>query len=325
MWQGRTVGITGATGFLGGWLTQFLLERGARVVALVRDLDPESRFARLASRVVQVKGELQDLATLQRMFMQYETETVFHIGAQALVGLALKDPIDTFESNIRGTWNVLEAARRAGVRELIVASSDKAYGSKNQELYREDASLDGIFPYDVSKSCTDLLCRSYHATYKLPVVITRCGNFFGGGDLNWSRLVPSTVRSVIHNERPQLRSDGQYVRDYLYIEDAALAYLHLAEKFIEDKSLSGEAFNFSLEQPWKVVDLTREILSVMESDLEPEILNLPEARMEIPVQLLSAEKARTRLGWGPRYTMREGLTRTIEWYRKHLTANSQLG
>lgn len=321
MWQGRNVAVTGATGFLGGWLCEFLLERGANVVALVRDERPRTRFAEHQSRITCVRGALEDAVVVRRMMSKYEVETVFHLGAQALVGLATHDPISTFESNIRGTWNILEAARLTpGVKQLIVASSDKAYGSKPQDLYREDQPLDGIFPYDVSKTCTDLLCRSYHVTYNLPVVVTRCGNFFGGGDLNWSRIVPGTIRSILNGEAPRIRSNGNYIRDYLYVEDAALAYLHLAERFAARPELAGQAFNFSLEQPLKVIDLINTLLKLMNSPLKPVILDLPESRFEIPIQLLSAAKAREQLEWAPRHSMEEGLKRTASWYTNYLLA-----
>lgn len=318
-WSGRTVLVTGAAGFLGGWLCLDLLGRGARVVALVRDEAPGGRFLEALPRCTLVRGQLQDFDTVQRACWQYEPEAIFHLGAQALVGVALKDPLQTLESNVRGTWNVLEAARRAGNPRVIAASSDKAYGSHREGLYREDSVLDGIYPYDVSKTCADLLCRSYARTFGSNVVVTRCGNFFGGGDLNWSRVVPGTVRSALAGERPKLRSNGTYVRDYLYIEDASAAYLHLAEALEARPELRGEAFNFSFESPMTVLGLVERILDHCgRSDLVPEVLDLPEARHEIPEQRLSAEKARTELGWAPRVGLEEGLARTVAWYRDYL-------
>lgn len=318
-WAGRTVLVTGAAGFLGGWLCLGLLERGARVVALVRDEAPGGRFSEAISRCTLVRGRLEDFETLERACFQYEPEAIFHLGAQALVGTALRNPLETLESNVRGTWNVLEAARRAGNPRVIAASSDKAYGSHREGLYREDSVLDGVFPYDVSKTCADLLCRSYARTYGSNVAVTRCGNFFGGGDLNWSRLVPGTVRAALAGERPKLRSDGSYVRDYLYIEDAASAYLHLAEALERRPELRGEAFNFSFESPLTVRGLVERVLDHCgRTDLDPEILDLPEARYEIPEQRLSAERARRELGWAPEVGLEEGLARTVAWYRGFL-------
>lgn len=318
-WSGRTVLVTGAAGFLGGWLCLDLLERGARVVALLRDEAPGGRFVEARERCTVVRGRLQDFETLERACFQYEPEVIFHLGAQALVGTALKNPLETLESNIRGTWNVLEAARRAGNPRVVAASSDKAYGSHREGVYREDSVLDGVYPYDVSKTCSDLLCRSYARTFGSRVAITRCGNFFGGGDLNWSRLVPGTVRSALAGERPRLRSNGSFVRDYLYIEDAAAAYLHLAEALEKRPDLAGEAFNFSFESPMTVLGLVERVLEHCgRPDLVPEILDLPEARYEIPEQRLSAERARAELGWSPRVGLEEGLERTVAWYRSFL-------
>ena len=318
-WSGRTVLVTGAAGFLGGWLCLDLLERGARVVALVRDQAPGGRFPEAAPRCTVVRGRLEDFETVERIVFQYEPEVVFHLGAQALVGTALKNPLETLESNVRGTWNVLEAARRAGNPRVVAASSAKAYGSHREGLYREDSILDGRYPYDVSKTCADLLCRSYAGTYGVNVAVTRCGNFFGGGDLNFSRLVPGTVRSALAGQRPQLRSKGDYVRDYLYIEDASAAYLRLAEALEARPDLRGEAFNFSFESPLTVLALVERILSHCgRADLAPEILDLPQARFEIPEQRLCAERARRELGWAPRVGLEEGLARTVAWYRGYL-------
>ena len=307
-WSGRTVLVTGAAGFLGGWLCLDLLGRGARVVALVRDEAPGGRFLEALPRCTLVRGQLQDFDTVQRACWQYEPEAIFHLGAQALVGVALKDPLQTLESNVRGTWNVLEAARRAGNPRVIAASSDKAYGSHREGLYREDSVLDGIYPYDVSKTCADLLCRSYARTFGSNVVVTRCGNFFGGGDLNWSRVVPGTVRSALAGERPKLRSNGTYVRDYLYIEDASAAYLHLAEALEARPELRGEAFNFSFESPMTVLGLVERILDhCCRSDLVPEVLDLPGDRHEIPEQRLSAEKGRRSWAGPPGWAWRMDL------------------
>lgn len=318
-WTRRPVLVTGATGFLGGWLVQELLDREARVVALVRDSAPQCMFVRerLGERAAVAKGDLADLDTLRRVCAEYEIDTVFHLAAQALVGVAVADPVGTLEANVRGTWNVLEAARQTGVRQIVVASSDKAYGASDDLPYREDHPMQGRYPYDVSKSCADLVCRMYAETYELPVCVTRCGNLYGGGDLNWSRTVPGVIRATHFGERFVIRSDGKYVRDFLYVRDAADAYLQLAEQMNADRSLWGQAFNFSLETRLTVLDLTHKILERMKrGDLEPVIQNA--ASSEIREQFMSAEKARKTLGWTPRHGLDRGLEETIAWYTRFL-------
>ncbi|MBC8123830.1 MAG: GDP-mannose 4,6-dehydratase, partial [Gemmatimonadaceae bacterium] len=234
---------------------------------------------------------------------------------QAIVGVANRNALSTFETNVRGTWLLLEACRRCpSIRQIIIASSDKAYGESEALPYREDMPLLGRHPYDASKSCADLIAQSYAHTYGLPVVITRCGNFYGGGDLNWNRIIPGTVRAVLSKEQPIIRSDGQYVRDYFYVEDGAVAYTLLAEKLSENPDLRGEAFNFSNEVQVTVLELVSRILALMNSNLEPEILS--RANHEIRHQYLSAEKAHTLLGWQPRFTLESGLERTIDWYQE---------
>jgi CDP-glucose 4,6-dehydratase len=316
-WVDRNVFVTGATGLLGSWLTARLLELGANVVVLIRDWVPESQLFRsqnLAQPNI-VRGDLIDLETVERVLNEYEVETVFHAAAQTIVGTANRSPLSTFESNIRGTWTLLEAARRSSlIKQVIVASSDKAYGEHEHLPYHGDAPLQGRNPYDVSKSCADLISQSYFHSYGTPVCVTRCGNLFGGGDLNWNRLVPGTIRSVIRDSQPVIRSDGSFVRDYFYVEDAAQAYIQLAERMAEMPEIVGEAFNFSNEIQMNVIDLTRRILGLMgRNDLEPAILN--QATNEIPHQYLSAEKARTTLGWQPHFSLDEGLKRTIGWYQ----------
>ena len=316
-WVDRSVFVTGATGLLGSWLTHRLLGLGANVVVLIRDWVPESQLFRgdPGSGPNVVRGDLVDQETVERVLNEYEVATIFHAAAQTIVGTANRSPISTFESNIRGTWCLLEAARQAKlVEQIVVASSDKAYGEHEQLPYTENAPLQGRHPYDVSKSCADLIAQSYFHSYGTPVCITRCGNLFGGGDLNWNRLVPGTIRSVIRNSNPVIRSDGSFVRDYFYVEDAAQAYIDLAEKMDGSPEITGEAFNFSNETQMNVIDLTRKILSLMgRDDLEPKILD--QANNEIPHQYLSAEKARTLLGWQPRYSLEQGLERTIGWYQ----------
>jgi CDP-glucose 4,6-dehydratase len=318
-WLDRPVLVTGATGLLGSCLTRRLLDGGAEVVAFVRDWVPQSEFVRSGvinwARVV--RGDIRNGAEVERALAEYEIDTVFHLAAQTIVSIANRNPISTFETNVQGTVNVLEACRSVRtVRQVIAASSDKAYGDHELLPYREDAPLQGRHPYDVSKSCSDLICGAYAKTYDLPVCVTRCGNFYGAGDLNWNRIVPGTIRSVMRGERPVIRSDGTFIRDYFYIEDGAAAYMTLAEKLAADRALSGEAFNFSNELQITVLDLVKKILFLMKSDLTPDVRN--EVSNEIRHQYLSAEKARKVLGWKPLYTLDEGLAHTIKWYTEFL-------
>lgn len=311
--------MTGATGLLGSWVVPELVRRGAEVVALVRDGAPRSILARdgWLDRVVTVRGSLSDDGLLRRAFAEYGIETAFHLGAQTLVGVAKVDPVGTLEANVRGTWLLLEAARQAGVKQVLVASSDKAYGDSANLPYFEDHPLQGRFPYDVSKSCTDLITTMYARTFGLCACIVRCGNLFGGGDLNFSRLIPGVIRATVRNEPFLIRSDGKFVRDFLYVEDAADAYLTLAEKMAADPALAGEAFNFGLELRPTMLELTEKVLAMMgRSDLRPVVQNIASA--EIREQYLDAGKARARLGWKPRHGMDEGLKRTIDWYRRFL-------
>jgi CDP-glucose 4,6-dehydratase len=315
-WQNRSVFVTGCTGLLGSWLTAELVQRGASVVGLVRDLVPRAKlnWSGVVNRINVVRGEVEDYALLERALNEYEIETVFHLAAQTIVGTANRNPTSTFETNIQGTWNLLEACRRNPmVKQIVVASSDKAYGAQPKLPYDEATPLEGRHPYDVSKSCVDLIAQAFFKTFELPVCVTRCGNFYGGGDLNFNRIVPGTIRSVLFNERPAIRSDGTLIRDYFYIEDAVGAYLMLAEKMAE-LDINGEAFNFSNEIQVTVLELVRRILKLMKTGLEPAILN--QVRNEIPHQYLSARKAREKLGWKPLFTLDEGLNRTVDWYRE---------
>jgi len=320
-WQDRPTLVTGASGLLGGWLVRRLMELRADVVCLVRDWVPQSALSSsgMGERVKLVRGDVRDAALMERTVAEYEVTTVFHLAAQTTVGVANRSPLATFETNIQGTWNLLEACRRSPlVKQVLLASSDKAYGPNENLPYREDTTpLQGHHPYDVSKSCADLLAQTYAATYGLPVAITRCGNLFGGGDLNWNRIVPGTIRSVLRGQSPVIRSDGNYVRDYLYVEDGAAAYLLLAERLATNPELAGEAFNFSNEVQSTVLELVQRILRLMGSDLQPEVRN--EASNEIRYQYLSAAKAREKLAWAPLFTLDEGLQNTIEWYSKFLT------
>jgi CDP-glucose 4,6-dehydratase len=320
-WQDRPTLVTGATGLVGSWVVRRLLELQAEVVCIVRDWIPQSELVTdgLLEKTRVVRGDVLDQALLERVLGEYEIDTVVHLAAQTIVGIANRNPVSTFESNIAGTWRLLEACRRSPmVRQVVTASSDKAYGEQESLPYREDAELGGRHPYDASKAAADLIAQSYASTYQLPVVVTRCGNFFGGGDLNWNRVVPGTIRSVIRGQRPVIRSDGTPVRDYFYVEDGAEAYLLLAERLAGDPTLRGEAFNFSNESPVAVHDMVTRILRLMDSPLEADIRN--NATNEIGAQFLDASKARTRLGWSPKFSLDEGLRRTVDWYRRHLEA-----
>lgn len=315
-WNGKNVFVTGCTGLLGSYLVKELIDQGANVTGLVRDQVPRSNLYQGSQieKMNVVQGALEDMQTIERALGEYEIDTVFHLAAQAIVGVANKHPVSTFEANILGTWNVLEACRRQPlIKRVIVASSDKAYGDQEQLPYDEGMPLNGKHPYDVSKSCADLISYAYYNTYGLPVCITRCGNLYGGGDLNFNRIIPQTIQLVLEGEAPEIRSDGTFIRDYFYIEDAVKAYLLLAEK-MEEKGLSGEAFNFSNEIQLTVLELVDKILKAMGSELKPRILN--QGTHEIKHQYLSAEKARKLLDWKPDYSIDEGLVKTIEWYRE---------
>ncbi len=322
-WKDKRIFVTGATGIIGSWLTKALVELGGYVVTLVYDQNPESEIIRsdFIKRVQLVMGNLEDYQTLESAIREYEIDSVFHLGAQAIVLDANRSPLPTFETNIRGSYNLLEACRvnDNAVKRVVVASSDKAYGDSDVLPYTEDMPLLGCHPYDVSKSCTDLLARSYWHTYQLPVSIARCGNVYGGGDLNWSRIVPGTIRSIIENQAPIIRSDGTFVRDYIYVEDVAQAYITLAEA-IDLPGIAGEAFNFTSDLTMPVVEIVNTILRLMSrEDLEPVILN--EAKAEIKNQHLSSAKASKLLGWKSCHTLDEGLQMTVQWYRDYFGKN----
>jgi CDP-glucose 4,6-dehydratase len=319
-WRDRPVLVTGASGLLGGWIVDALLRLRADVVCLVRDWIPQSELVRrnMLEHVKVARGDVRDQALLERVLNEFEIDTVLHLAAQTIVGTANRNPVSTFETNVAGTWALLEAARRCGgVRQVVLASSDKAYGAQPKLPYTEDMPLQGSHIYDASKSCADLVAQSFARVYGLPVAITRCGNFYGGGDLNWNRIVPGTIRSIVRGERPLIRSDGSFVRDYIYAEDAVGAYLFLAQHLAGNRGLAGEAFNFSNESQTTVRELVAKISGLMGSALEPQVLN--EASNEIRHQYLSAEKARKVLGWKPAFTLDAGLERTIAWYREFLS------
>ncbi|WP_195431201.1 GDP-mannose 4,6-dehydratase [Clostridium sp. D46t1_190503_E9] len=314
-WNNKNVFITGGTGFLGSYLVKKLVNYGSNVTILVRDYIPQSNIyiGEEYKKVNVVHGDLEDYLLIERILGEYEIDTVFHLAAQAIVGVANRNPLGTFKSNIEGTWNILEASRKSSlIKQVVVASSDKAYGDQEKLPYDENMPLQGKHPYDVSKSCADLIAQTYYETYNLPVCITRCGNLYGGGDLNFNRIIPQSIQSILNNEAPVIRSDGSFIRDYFYIEDAVDAYINLAEKVVE-LNLGGQAFNFSNEIQLTVLELVNKILKIMGSSMKPIILN--QGSNEIIHQYLSAKKARTVLGWSPKYTIDEGLSKTVEWYK----------
>lgn len=321
-WLDRPTLVTGATGLVGSWVVRRLHEAGADVVCLVRDQVPQSELVRsgLVQKVKVVSSDVRDQAVVERALGEYEIDTVIHLAAQTTVPIANRNPLSTFQTNIGGTWTVLEACRRSpAVKQIVLASSDKAYGTAPSLPYTEETPLQGRHPYDVSKSCADLIAQAYAATYTLPVAVTRCGNFFGGGDLNWNRLVPGTIRSILRDQAPVIRSDGLFVHDYFYVEDGAAAYLLLAQRLAEDRSLAGQAFNFSNEEKRTVLDLVERVLFLMGSSLQPTVLN--QANHEIREQTLDASKARSVLGWQPLFSLDEGMRRTIAWYTDFLYAH----
>jgi CDP-glucose 4,6-dehydratase len=321
-WTQRKVFVTGATGIVGSWLVKRLLHLGANVVTLVRDWDPQTELVRSGDilKTNVVNGCLEDYATLERAINEHEVDTVFHLGAQPIVSTALRNPLPTFEANIRGSYNLLEACRvhKSLVQRVVVASSDKAYGDGPSLPYTEDMPANGRHPYDVSKSCTDLIALSYAHTYDLPVTVARCGNIYGGGDLNWSRIVPGTIRSVLQGERPIIRSNGLFTRDYIFVEDVVDGYLALAEQ-TEKADVRGEAFNFSPESKVSVLEITKVIQQLMKrEDLAPVILD--QVRAEIRDQYLDSTKAKQRLGWKAKHSLAAGLDPTIGWYKQFLGA-----
>jgi CDP-glucose 4,6-dehydratase len=309
--------VTGATGLVGSWLIKELLARGDQVVALVRDDDPRSELVVSGdySRCTIASGALEDVDVVERALAQNDVHTVFHLGAQTQVVAARKQPLDTWESNLRGTYCLLEAVRRqrAGMRAVVVASSDKAYGDSAVLPYTEETALLGTFPYDASKAAAEIVARSYAVSYAIPVAVARCGNIYGGGDLNWARIVPGTIRSLLQRERPIIRSDGKMIRDYIYVKDVVQAYLMLADTACD---ATAPAFNFSCEQPMSVLDVVHAVArAIGERGLEPDVRN--QATHEIRAQHLSAGKARERLKWAPKYSLEAALPETVAWYRRH--------
>ncbi len=318
-WRDRPVLVTGCTGILGSWLTEALVELGADVIGLVRDWVPQSQLVLSSTykRIKVVRGDVTDYVLLERILAEYEVDTIFHLAAQTIVPIANRNPLSTFETNIKGTWLLLEAARRVGtMKRMLVASSDKAYGTHEQLPYTENAPLLACHPYDVSKACAEMLAHTYWVTYNLPVAITRCANLYGGGDLNWNRIVPGTMRSVIYGERPIIRSDGSPMRDYLFVQDAVAGYLRLAE-ILDARDLYGQAFNFGMDNPQSALDIVQAIIAISDAPhIQPIILN--EAPNEIQAQYLSSEKAKRLLGWEPAFTLEEALGETLAWYKAFL-------
>lgn len=310
-WRDRPVLVTGATGLLGGHLVEALQARGAMVVTLVRD----QIVYRGAPGDAEVCGDVTDQALVERVLAEYDIQTVFHLAAQTQVQVANNSPVGTFDSNIRGTWSVLEACRRVGVEQIVVASSDKAYGQSPMP-YDESTPLDPAYPYDVSKACADLIARAYAHTYNMPVCVTRCGNLYGPGDLNWQRLIPGTIRSLLYGEMPIIRSNGSLSRDYFYVEDAAQAYLHLAERMDDDPSIHGWAFNFSAGLPVTVLGMVGQIAKAMGLNVAVDIRDT--AKGEIQSQHLDCSWAKERLDWEPQWTRHDALAKTAAWYRTYL-------
>lgn len=318
-WTDRPTFVTGATGLLGSATVRDLVEMDAQVICLVRDWVPrcELMMSGIADGCVIVSGDVRDQALLERVLGEYQIDTVLHLAAQTIVGIATANPVSTMETNVGGTWALLEACRRSPtVGGVVVASSDKAYGEQLSLPYTEEMPLLARHPYDATKACADIISRSYASTYNMSVAVTRCGNFYGEGDLNWNRIVPGTIRSILRNERPIIRSNGLMIRDYLYVEDGARANLALAERLSSDNQFRGQAFNFSNETPVSVLGLAGLILKLMDSDLEPVLLD--RAEHEIAEQYLSAAKARDMLEWRPKFGLEAGLKRTIAWYAKFL-------
>jgi CDP-glucose 4,6-dehydratase len=323
-WRGTSTLVTGAQGFIGSWLVSRLLDEGARVVALRRDVPAESRFGieGLEQRCDVVLGDLVDYESLVRALNEYEVKAVFHLGAQTIVGTANRSPLSTYETNIRGTYLLLEACRAVGVvgdgvERVVVASSDKAYGSHDELPYSEDFALQPRYPYDVSKAATDMIARSYAVTYSLPVAVTRLANVYGGGDFNFSRIVPDTARALVRGDRPVIRSDGTPERDYIYAPDAVDAYLAIAAS-LDEPAMHGRAWNAGAGQPYAVSEIVGRLIAASGRDLEPDVQGEGTPHGEIDRQFLDSTRIREELGWEPRWELDDGLRETWAWYERHL-------
>jgi CDP-glucose 4,6-dehydratase len=317
--RGRSVFVTGAYGLLGSWLVKALIEEGARTTVLKRDAVVRSALVVEGTerRVNVVHGDICDAALIERAVGEYEVDTVFHLAAQTIVGIANTAPVSTFETNIRGTWTVLEACRHLGVRRVVVAASDKAYGIHDRLPYQEDFPLQPRYPYDVSKAATDMIARSYWHTFGLPVAVTRFANLYGGGDLNLSRLVPESALAAIEGRRPVIRSDGTLQRDFLYVEDAVDAYLAICG-LLDEGVGAGEAFNAGGDEPHSVLEVVDLMCRVAGTGVEPDVRGTGTPPGEITRQWVDSSKLRTASGWAPRVSLEEGLRRTIEWYREYV-------
>ena len=319
-WNDKRVLVTGATGMVGSWLTRWLVDAGAYTVVMVSDLDPQSELVRSGyiNRVSVMNGRLEKYDDVERIVNNQEVNSIFHLGAQPIVGAADRSPRHTFESNIQGTWNLLDSARvlEGLVKRIVVASSDKAYGTQPVLPYSEEMSMNGDHPYEVSKSCTDLISNTYARTYGMPVTIARCGNIYGGGDLNWNRIVPGVIRSLLRDEQPVLRSDGTFVRDYLHVDDIVSAYLMLGQR-TDEPEFCGQAFNFSDETPLTVMQIYNAIcVAADRAGTEPKILNA--ASGEIKDQYLDSKKAHEKLGWYANVSLQDGLEKSFKWYQSLL-------
>jgi len=325
MLEKRNVLVTGCAGFLGAWLCEELLNEGANVVGIDKVFPPSSRIHRLAGKVETQLIDIRNFDLVNELVRTKKIEFIYHLAAQALVGIAAKDPVGTFKDNIEGTWNVLEAARLSGgsVKGLMVASSDKAYGDQLELPYLESAPMEGKYPYDVSKSCTDLISRSYFHSFGLPLCIARCGNLYGGGDLHMSRIVPGTIYSIYKNEAPIIRSNGKFVRDYIYVQDAAEAYVTISKRLISDRSIAGEVYNISNDAPVSVLEIVDKIQTIGGSKIPPVIQNI--ASLEIEKQFLSSEKMHKVFDWHPRHTLDDGLQLAFNWYFQHFKDTEQQG
>ena len=310
--------VTGGRGFAGSWLVKALLEAGAEVTSLDRGAAAPTGLDLLgiAGEIEDVTGDLRDGEMVRALLRERSIDCIFHLAAQPIVGDANASPVPTFETNIGGTWVLLEACRERDVGRVVVASSDKAYGPHERLPYTEDSALQPVFPYDVSKAATDLIARSYWHTYGLPVAVTRFANLYGGGDRNFSRLIPETVTAVLDGRSPVIRSDGSPERDFLYVEDAASAYLAVAEALSSD-GIEGEAFNAGWGRPNAIREVVELICELGPGEVEPDFQGTGNPKGEIDRQYLDSAKIRERIGWEPRVDLREGLRRTLEWYAAH--------
>ncbi len=316
--------VTGGDGLVGAWLVKALLERGERVVVIRRDQPAVSSLKELglAGSVDVVNGDICTDGLVARVLNEYEVDSVFHLAAQTQVGSANRSPVPTFETNIRGTWLLLEACRVHRAGRVVVASSDKAYGHPRELPYREEHALDPKYPYDVSKAATDMLARSYWHTFELPVAVTRLANVYGGGDTNRARLIPEAVCAALAGEAPVVRSDGSPERDFLYVEDAARAYLAVWDA-LAGGGARGEAFNAAGGDPHRVLDVIELICRLAGSSVAPDIRGQGVPHGEIDRQWLDSTKLRELTGWHPEIPLEEGLSRTIDWYRERPAARTR--